>query len=283
MILLTLLHTIQISIALKLGHHTIDLQNAFVHWGAIGVLSCFAPFSANAMEWNFANGNVKIDETITLSSRNKVVSLQKPELIGSGGGGAVFSFRDSSSLLKVSWEGSSKSVERECEVLQKMEARNIQGVERCLGKYQYNDSKRAMILVEPYIRDTVASVMEVSPSMQIRAVEQISHTLVQMLAANIVTIDVQPLISKVTGDVTFIDMTEAQVLSQPYSSLDKVLMSSFISEMVNLVPEKYEVIAFREMLNELHDLNAKGIDLSVEAMDLLQSQTFVLDDGNISS
>lgn len=272
LILSTLLfHFVRISVALKLGPLPDGIIRPFVQLTTVGVIFCSTSLSTCAMEWNLLNGDVTVDKTTTLSIGGETVSLQNPELVGYGGGGAVFSFQESSSLLKVSWEGSSKDVERECEILQKMEEENIQAVEHCLGKYHYN-SKRSMILIEPYVRDAVASVMEVSPSKQSKSVEQISRTLVQMLAANIVTIDVQPLISKDTGDVIFIDMTEAKILLKPLSSIDKVTMSSFISEMVNLIPEKYDEVAKREMLNELDRMKMNGNGLSIEAMDILQSQ-----------
>jgi hypothetical protein len=126
-----------------------------------------------------------------------------------------------------------------------------------------------MIVVTPYMSDAVASILEV-PTEQARrvAVDQIARTLVQMLAANIITIDVQPLISKTTGQTIFIDMTEAQVWSSSsssstssssssYSFLDQTLIASFISEMVTLIPEAYWKVAHTSIQDELTRLGVK--------------------------
>lgn len=222
---------------------------------------------------------VSVPRELGKASSGSTVSytLTKPKLIGAGGGGAVFAFENSLKLLKVSWNGSSKSVERECSTLQLLERNKVESSERCLGRYDYNnvggDNHRVMILAEPYVPDGVASVMEVDESKRDVAVEQIARTLVQMLAANIVTIDVQPLVSKETGRVIFIDMTEAQELKPPFTFLAKTLMSSFTTEMMALIPEQYMSTAANAAMQEINSLEASGIVLSPEAMDVLRDQT----------
>ena len=220
------------------------------------------------------NGNVVLNDPIILypTRTHERVALIKLQLIGAGGGGAVFAFEDQHKLLKVSWEGSAKSVERECRTLQLMEKSKVEASEHCLGQYSY-DKSRVMILVEPYVSDAVASVMQVDPSKRTDAVEQIARTLVQMLAANIVTIDVQPLISKTTGKVIFIDMTEAQELKPPFTFLAKTLMSSFTTEMMTLIPDEDMSTAATAAIQEIEKLGKLGTTLSPEAMEVLQAQT----------
>jgi hypothetical protein len=284
----------------------------------------------NYHQWDLLNGSVVLTEPIHLKFRDRTtgtdrsVALTKPQIVGAGGGGAVFSFLDdpqasssstSSSgsfqerdmLLKISWEGTAKTVQRECKTLQLLEDRNVQSAERCLGTFDYDYGgdttstkekeaaptaaplpPRTMILVAPYMRDAVASVAEIdNEAARIVAVHQIARTLVQMLAANVITIDVQPLISRTTGQTIFIDMTEAQVLSSPsvggggadYSFLDQTLISSFTSEMVALIPKDYWKIAKTAILDEMEQMKNRGTELSKPAWLVLQDQTpFLVDD-----
>jgi hypothetical protein len=137
-----------------------------------------------------------------------------------------------------------------------------------------------MIVVSPYVRDAVASVNELaSDDAQAKAVQQISTTLVQMLAHNIVTIDVQPLIAQSSGDVVFIDMTEAQVL-QPSSSsfLNQALIGSFTTEMLALIPEKWASLAAQNVRTEVDRLSEQGIALPTPAREILFGQTFLFPD-----
>jgi len=238
-------------------------------------VSLLSPAIADDERWELMNGDVQLSNPmeISLSDGNKV-RLDNPELIGAGGGGAVFAFEDSSKLIKVSWSGSTKTVRRECQTLQHLQRQQVTGAERCLASLDYpEDNRRAMILVEPYMKDAVASVGEVSTK-QARAfaVEQISQTLVQMLAANTITIDVQPLISKETGEVIFIDMTEAQVLKPPFSFLDRTLLSSFCSEMVVLIPDEYMKTATKTIENEIQLLKEqRGIEIPADAIEVLRT------------
>ena len=103
-----------------------------------------------------------------------------------------------------------------------------------------------------------------------------------MLAANVATTDVQPLINKTNGDVLFIDLTEAQIMSKPPSFLDLALASSFCNEMAALIAPSEDVvssssslatlskIASTTLLDELKKL--RGPDLPEEIYGILQSQ-----------
>jgi hypothetical protein len=101
--------------------------------------------------------------------------------------------------------------------------------------------------------------------------------MVQMLAANVVTVDVQPLIYKQTGDVIFIDLTEAQELKPPLSFLDVALLSSFCTEMAALIPESLLPVASTALLDELKALEQRGAFLLNESYEVLLGQSFVSD------
>jgi len=100
------------------------------------------------------------------------------------------------------------------------------------------------------------------------------QTWIQMLAAGLVTTDVQPLYSKATGDVLFIDMTEAKMMANPPSFLDKALAASFCTEMLALIPESLLDLASNYALEEVksteHRLQG---DLPMFVYELLSGQT----------
>lgn len=239
----------------------------------IGIAATLAlPPNVSATEvWNLANGEVRLTNPMVFPK-----PLWRPRLLGSGGGGAVFGFDESQIVVKVSWLGSASSVERECSILKLLERNGVQGVERCVAQQRYDDdSRRVMIALEPLMDDAVANPLEMDASLRPRAIRCIIRTMVQMLAANVVTVDVQPLISRHTGDVLFIDMTEAKVLAPPLTFLDVALMSSFVTEMLALIPEPLLPVASMALLQELQDLKLKGVHLSDQVYDVLRSQPFM--------
>eukprot|EP00977_Amphora_coffeiformis_P001379 scaffold286_cov169-Amphora_coffeaeformis.AAC.23 len=266
-----------------------------------------------AAEFDFPNGHVQIDEPLILnlshSKNHRSFKLVHPVLVGYGGGGSVYAFdyaddddnnnkEDDATtppLVKISWSDSADSVRRECTTLQYLESKGVISVERCLGAVPYphqdddaedgsgnNKNNRVMIAVTPYVADAVASVRELeTAAQQTKAVQQIAQTLVQMLAHDIVTIDVQPLISQTTADVIFIDMTEAVVLHPPFSFLDQTLLGSFCSEMLALIPDDDESlvrVAAASVRAEVERLAAQGTQLSPEARDILFGQTLLFPD-----
>mmetsp|Transcript_14959 Transcript_14959/g.32204 ORF Transcript_14959/g.32204 Transcript_14959/m.32204 type:complete len:256 (+) Transcript_14959:643-1410(+) len=217
----------------------------------------------------FENGKVQLEDPLR-SFGSALGELRQPQFLGSGGGGAVFAYRRvtaSPVVVKVSWIRSAASVERECEVLKYMEEsstnHNVDGVEKCLGRVPYpTDTRRTMIVMEPFMDDSVASVSEIRKELREYSVSCIVRTLVQMLAAGVLTTDVQPLISRSTGEVVFIDMTEAKIISTSHaeslSFLDMALASSFCSEMIALIPEEYASIASRKLVDELKAMELRG-------------------------
>jgi hypothetical protein len=235
-------------------------------------------------EWILGNGNVQLPDPLFIGN----LRLTDPVLLGSGGGGAVFAMssdnngkendgKDNQVAVKVSWESSSTSVRKECRILQVLEEKLVSGVEKCYGSVPYHStttegdgtasSGRVIIAMRPVIQGEVVNSISELPAadtkdddLRAQAVQQVVQTLLQMLAANIVTTDVQPLISKRTGQVLFIDMTEAQQLSSPPTFLELALAGSFISEMTALIPEdsRYQTVAAQTLETELRNLMIRG-------------------------
>ncbi len=257
--------------------------------------------------WELPNGQVETPDLLTLFPSYK---LRNPSFLGSGGGGAVFSYHDDDGdkdiAIKFSWVRSAKSVERECDVLNVLAAgpntkwskddipSHTRNVEKCLGSERYaRDPRRVVIALEPVVDNVsaVSTVAEVDKETQKIAVEDIVCTMVDMLAANVVTTDVQPLINRQTGKALFIDMTEAQVMSSPEPTfLDLALAASFCSEMAALIPSQstdslngagddeshinsLAKHASVTLLRELKSQSNKGIRLPEEVYGILQGQS----------
>jgi hypothetical protein len=282
------------------------LYNMLKSWFLFFAIPMVAHSTPSYYDLDLLNGRVQLEEAITLRVPNNqasgslwTIQLIQPQLVGAGSGGAVFAFADAKLLspsankatfsirdllLKVSWATTSIAVQRECQTLQYLEKNQVGTTELCLGHFVYHpdDSstgqERTMILVYPYMRDAVSSIDEVPTEAERRvAVDQIARTLVQMLMAHVITIDVQPLISKYTGQVLFIDMTEATILpsspQESYSFLDQTLVSSFTNEMVALIPEPYWEVAQQSVKEELEQLKQKGVIVPVKIMSVLGDQT----------
>ena len=126
-----------------------------------------------------------------------------------------------------------------------------------------------------------------------------------MLSEGVVTTDVQPLISKATGEVLFIDMTEAKIVfadnndGGKISFVDQALASSFVSEMLGLIladsSDELIGVANKELIHELQIIreqmmsgrrsedNSKGLIRRQQQQLLLQllrdQATFMSQDG----
>jgi hypothetical protein len=237
--------------------------------------------------WKLGNGDVELPDPVAIAG----LQLQHPRLLGSGGGGAVFSMEDANSkskqnaassskavAVKVSWRRSAISVENECHILQLLQDSSVSGVETCLGQAPYPpDPTRVMIALQPVFTQDDVIVNSVSDidglDKQSRAVKSIVRTMMEMLAARTVTTDVQPLISQQTGDVLFIDLTEGKILASGVdthiSVVDLSLASSFVSEMLSRVPESLQGVAAKTLWQELQ---AVGDRLPIEFCEILVSQ-----------
>ena len=255
------------------------------------------------LELELGNGSVQLENPMIFGDE---ITLTNPRFLGSGGGGAVFAYsqtmsssssrKDTSSsrkntktdddvVVKVSWVKSSQSVRNECEILRVMEHYQVSGVERCLGQKDYpSDTRRTMIAMEPVMgSDSVSSVSEIPTRFQSITVRGLVQTMVQMLfVAHVVTTDVQPLISKETGKMLLIDMTEAKVFDpNSLTSLDKALINSFCTEIVGLIPKTQWDVASETLLLELSSLwtkqeregNGQRIRLAAEILEVLNGQS----------
>lgn len=249
------------------------------------------------MSWN-SNLKLCLSFIHTLSSQPliSVVTLPKsitnfpnhdfrnPILLGSGGGGAVFSVKDSQStddfVLKVSWTNSAESVRTECEILNALEkAQSNRHVEICIGIESYSkmNDDRVMIALQPVIENPIASVLSLKEKLQSNCVRSIIETMVDFLTANIVTTDVQALINQETGDFWLIDLTEAREMSTPPSFLDLALANSFLSELITLIPNQLMTFASKILLEELVRAESRqDTKFSRDVFELLENQSLMM-------
>ena len=249
--------------------------------------------------YEFGNGSVQIDNPMKFRG----MTFVEPKFLGAGGGGSVWNMKAMSKddgnrndningkndvVVKISWGRSTDSVRNECDILNVMEQNGVTGVERCLGNMEYKyDPRRVVIAMEPFIEDIdidndggdiTSSLADLSPKIARRSSIQLGKIMAQMLAANVVTTDLQPLISKSTGEVTLIDMTEAKVLlqqsdrSKTITETDKALINAFCTEIIGLIPDSLLDDAFSEsFVKELHRIETeKHVQLDAEVKEVLR-------------
>jgi predicted Ser/Thr protein kinase len=197
----------------------------------------------------------------------------------SGGSGAVFSFNveqpnqlmhiDNQVVIKVSWKASRSTVHNECNILQILESNNVPHVERCLSRLPY-DEGRIMIAMQPVVMDRTSSLANLSSHAQEKAIQQVVETTIGMLLANVITVDVQLLVSD-TGDVLFIDFTEAKQLSSPPSAGDLNSLVGFCNEILALMPEDCKGKAMVLFQKTLKDMKTQGFVLEDEVYNIVDS------------
>ena len=178
--------------------------------------------------------------------------------------------------VKVSWKRSRTSVEKECSVLRSLEAANVPHVEQCLGINEYpNEEGRVMIALSPVVPSnggTTSSLSNVKAGQpQKNAVKSAIETMVGMLSAGIVTVDVQPLIATETGETVFIDFTEARRIGSPMSPLDEASVVGFCAEIIALVPESLREWATEALRVLLDEMKRDGTPLTGQVLDVLES------------
>mmetsp|Transcript_25249 Transcript_25249/g.44823 ORF Transcript_25249/g.44823 Transcript_25249/m.44823 type:complete len:325 (-) Transcript_25249:670-1644(-) len=252
--------------------------------------------------YEFGNGSsVQIENPmkVPLQESTTFMVLNDPQFLGAGGGGAVFSYRQQQLLgedihnhftgnddeqeamvvVKFSWLQSAESVRNECRVLRVMEKKHVTGVERCLAQLEYNDDpRRTVIVMQPVVEDAVSSIGELPPEISRVAISGLIKAFVGMLAARVVTTDVQPLISKTTGELILIDMTEATILSDKLSDIDKALFNAFCTEIFSLIPDSLLDQASQSFLNELHGLEeTNDVRLDNDICDIVRSLPILSD------
>jgi hypothetical protein len=249
--------------------------------------------TSNTKEYVFGGASsVQVEREIKLQGR----TLTDPQFIGAGGGGAVFTYRQSKSqpsrreqqsptllvhpqhdddvVVKFSWLQSAESVANECSILKIMEGRHVPGVERCMAQMDYQpDPRRTVIVMEPYLEDAASSLSELSPDIAQIATQNLIQTAIEMLKARVVTIDVQPLISKRTGELILIDMTEAILLRDDgLSSMEKAVVTEFCSEIAALVPETWLEDASKTFACEMSRIeHTSGIPLQEDVRTILET------------
>ncbi|KAL3810253.1 hypothetical protein ACHAXA_008743 [Cyclostephanos tholiformis] len=232
------------------------------------------------------------------------IALWDPIFLGSGGSGAVFSFsstRPSSDVsspskskgrttnngadgriaIKVSWKRSNESVKKECDILRALAG--VPHLERCIGgpiEYPYEDG-RAIIALSPVMaasnnphEDVITSDLNmVNPGIpQRKSAISVVKTMVKMLELGVYTIDVQPLINRETGEVLFIDFTEAKRISTPLSPVDESSLVDFCGEMLALIPNSLKGLAVEALKTEMIGLkNENTADLPGKVIDIIES------------
>lgn len=228
------------------------------------------------------------DELVLPTVSGPALALSRPRLLGFGGGGAVFAYARPGGppvAVKFSWPRTVASVRAECAALRALEAARVGGVARCLAAADYEDAAggaaRAVIATEPVVDDAVADVRAVrSTEGRERAVRRVVRTMVEMLAAGVVTSDVQPLVSAVSGDVVFIDLTEAERVGSAceggacatMGALEVARVASFVGEMLAFVPEELAGVAAAALEEELVGVGGRGGQLADEVYGVLAGQ-----------
>jgi hypothetical protein len=160
--------------------------------------------------------------------------------------------------IKVSWKQSRSSVENECSILQRLES--VPHVVRCIGQpnpYPYEDG-RVMMALTPVVTSDISSdgitssINNLKPgAAQIYAVKCIIETMIGILQSGVYTIDVQPLIDRDSGEVVFIDFTEAHRFSYPITSTDESALVGFCTEMLALIPDSLKDFSSEMLKQEL--------------------------------
>lgn len=168
--------------------------------------------------------------------------------------------------IKVSWKRSRSTVENECQILRTLEKSGVPHVEKCIGppnEYRFEDG-RVMIALSPVVdtpRGITASIQDVDPGdAQQIAVKCVVETMVGMLRANVITVDVQPLIEVNTGQVLFIDFTEARnILEGSDGSADAAGVVGFCSEMMALIPESLRDFTISYLKECVESVEMEGV------------------------
>lgn len=232
------------------------------------------------------------------------LELTNPKLLGSGSGGAVFAMKTKTTItstspsnsfpfqqvaVKISWEASTSSVNNECHILQLMEQQHIPNVEQCWINIDYpfnqQQHRRILILTPVFDEEIVTSITDLSnKSLQQIAIQNIIKTLIFMICNGIVTTDIQPMIGRYTGNILFLDMTEAQQIIIITSSSSKLstsqptfvqlaLARSFCTEMITLIPDHLTNVA-TQVLDEqiIPYLKTNEDKISSEIWEILSTQ-----------
>lgn len=144
--------------------------------------------------------------------------------------------------------------------------------------YPYENG-RSIIALSPVVMETAAdnngitsSIDKVNPGLpQRNAVQCVVETMVQMLQLGIYTIDIQPLIDRTTGELVFIDFTEADYFSTIGDGDDDSAIVGFCGEMLTLIPERLKDMAVEMLTTEINNMKENNKPLSQKIIDILES------------
>ena len=90
------------------------------------------------------------------------------------------------------------------------------------------------------------------------------------LRSGVYTVDVQPLIDIDSGEVTFIDFTEANHFSQPITPTDEAALVGFCTEMVELIPDSLKEFAAELLKQKLRGSDVTMTPLPEKVIDILE-------------
>ena len=150
-----------------------------------------------------------------------------------------------------------------------LQQQNVAHLEQCLAEVPYNED-RIMIILQPVVTGSTSSLTNLDSNAQDHAIKQIIETMIGMLLSNIITVDVQPLISS-TGKVMFIDFTEAKQLSPTPTASDLTGVVAFCNEIMALIPEEKRGDAAADLNSLLQDLKNHGVVLQSDINDTVVS------------
>jgi hypothetical protein len=147
--------------------------------------------------------------------------------------------------------------------------------------YPYENG-RSIIALSPVVMETTAdnniggditsSIDKVNPGLpQRNAVQCVVETMVQMLQLGVYTIDIQPLINRTTGEIVFIDFTEADYFSAIGDGDDNSAIVGFCGEMLTLIPERLKGIAVEMLTMEMNNMKENDRPLPEKIIDILES------------
>ena len=160
---------------------------------------------------------------------------------------------------------------------------SVPHLERCVGgPVEYtHEAGRTMIALYPVMAasdrshddSNTSDLNGVSSGIpQRRSVTSVVETMVKMLHLGAYTIDVQPLVNVETGEVLFIDFTEANRISTPMSSADESSLVDFCGEMLALIPDSLRGLAVEALRTEMYGPNDEHTaELPGKVIDILES------------
>lgn len=177
------------------------------------------------------------------------------------------------SVLKVSWETSSKSVKHECEVLKYLEKYNVQGIEKCLAVCRYNP---------PILSDTntIASTSTSKATATVKSKERDTQKETDYFreekenSDNIIDNNEKLKAIKKQPDISFFtklykeDEIEKEILMEKAKEREMIVLEPFFtpfqpknpcqSSLENVVKKDKKIIAVRNIMQTMMDMLSAG-------------------------